>query len=438
MVAGWGTGRFSSVEGWRVHHHDTDTSVASPLTAPIESVYQPIVALDGYEVVGYEALTRVHPGGPWSTIPDLLSAAEQRNVTIEFDWRCRLSALRGAAAAGLPPELMLFVNAEPAALEASPPPESLEALADADGLSITVEITERHLLRDPAGLLRSVEHARHLGWRIAVDDVGADSSSLALLPFLRPDVIKLDMGVVQSRPTEHTATVVAAVSAEADRTGAFIVAEGIETELHRRTAMDMGAQWGQGFLFGPPAPMPVFGAGVSHRRAPAHYVAVTVRAPTAVTPYGVVSALTRPRKADEALVGELGSALLRGAAAAGSSTIVLVTRGSSPRLLQCYDASLRDAAAVSALTVVFGPGGPADAAASGTSPRYRWIGVGPDEPLAKEHTIVVVSPVWTVALVALQSDCAPDGTPQYDYRVTYDRDVVLDAATTLLQRVGRC
>ncbi|WP_255122751.1 EAL domain-containing protein [Rhodococcus sp. 14-2470-1b] len=419
-----------------MRHHDT--AAASPLTVDIDSVYQPIVALDSNCIVGFEALTRAGPGSPWPTTPGLLSAAESYDVIADFDWRCRLTALRGALDAGLPDGLMLFVNAEPVALESSPPRQSSTLLAQARGMSIVIEITERNLLRDPARLLRAVEHARHLGWRVAVDDVGADSSSLALLPFLRPDVIKLDMGLVQSRPTAHTAAVVSAVAAEADRTGARIVAEGIETEQHLRTALNMGASWGQGYLFGPPAPLPAFGGGARSVDPEARDVAVTVRAPAAVTPYGVVSAATRSRRADEALVGALGSGLLLSAMTAGPSTIVLVTTGSSLSLNRIHAAEVNDVAANSALTVVFGTRDPESVRPDTGDARHRFreVAVGPDEPLAEEHSIVVVSPVLTVALVALPVGAAPDGTCMYDYRLTYDRDVVLDAATTLLQRTG--
>ena len=49
-----------------------------------------------------------------------------------------------------------------------------------------MEFTERALTRDPAELLRTVARVRELGYGVAVDDVGADPASLALLPLIRP------------------------------------------------------------------------------------------------------------------------------------------------------------------------------------------------------------------------------------------------------------
>src|SRR5204863_14985 len=97
---------------------------------------------------------------------------------------------------------------------------------------------------------------REGGWGIALDDVGTDATSLALMPFLDPDVIKLDLRLIQDTPTEDLAEVVNAVNAEAERSNLTILSEGIETEEHVRTSLAFGATLGQGWMFGKPAPLP--------------------------------------------------------------------------------------------------------------------------------------------------------------------------------------
>ena len=77
--------------------------------------------------------------------------------------------------------------------------------------------------------------------QVALDDVGAEEGSLALLPFLRPDVVKLDMSLVRGVPRDAAATITAAVRAYAERTGAVILAEGIETQEQERLARVFGA-----------------------------------------------------------------------------------------------------------------------------------------------------------------------------------------------------
>jgi hypothetical protein len=59
---------------------------------------------------------------------------------------------------------------------------------------------------------------------IALDDVGADVRSLALMPLLRPDVIKLDLRLVHEQATTEVAEIVNAVNAERERTGALVLA----------------------------------------------------------------------------------------------------------------------------------------------------------------------------------------------------------------------
>ena len=120
-------------------------------------------------------------------------------------------------------------------------------------LDVVVEITERALTDRPAELLHAVQASATRGWGIALDDVGADARSLALMPLLRPDVIKLDLRLVQDQPTSEVAEIVNAVNAERERTGAVVLAEGIETEEHLETARALGATLGQGWLFGRPA-----------------------------------------------------------------------------------------------------------------------------------------------------------------------------------------
>jgi EAL domain-containing protein (putative c-di-GMP-specific phosphodiesterase class I) len=217
----------------------------------LRSAYQPIVDLKSRATVGFEALAR------W---PDLhidpeqafAVAASEADVNI-LDWACQTQAFRGALTAGLGRSTTLFVNAEPSSFTRSGPGMLTEVSASAArSLRVVVEITERALLKAPAQLLQTVRQIRQRGWGIALDDVGAVPDSLALLPFVAPDVIKLDLGLIQRAPSLDQARIMAAVMAYVERTGATLVAEGIETEAHLERAIALGATMGQGWYFGPP------------------------------------------------------------------------------------------------------------------------------------------------------------------------------------------
>ena len=76
------------------------------------------------------------------------------------------------------------------------------------------------------------------------------------MPLLYPDVIKLDLRLLDERDPEDVARIVTAVGAEAERRHATVLAEGIDSEEQLATARAAGATLGQGYLLGEPAPLP--------------------------------------------------------------------------------------------------------------------------------------------------------------------------------------
>ena len=221
--------------------------------AAVRSLYQPIVEIDSGMTVAYEALARGPRGSLLEQPGDLFRVALRHGRSAELDWTCRAAALRGAREAGVEPPLTLFVNVEPSALASACPAQLRADVRPGGDLAVVVELTERALTARPAELLRVVGELRAAGWGIALDDVGADVRSLALMPLLRPEVIKLDLRLVPRQASDEIAEIVNAVNAESERTGALVLAEGVETEAHLATARAMGATLAQGWLFGRPA-----------------------------------------------------------------------------------------------------------------------------------------------------------------------------------------
>ncbi|WP_324277620.1 sensor domain-containing phosphodiesterase [Blastococcus brunescens] len=302
----------------------------------MRSVFQPIVELDTGAVVAYEALAR-GPQGPLER-PDLLfAAARTAGRLAELDELCRAAAFRGAVEQGLLAPLTVFVNVEPEILD-SAPLDDLLAIADGapKDLRIVMEITERALAARPAELLRTVERVRALGWGVAVDDVGADSMSLAFLPLLSPDVVKLDLRLVQERPGPAVAEIMNAVNAHAERTGAVVLAEGIETAEHLATARALGATLGQGWLFGRPGPGAAPGLPTGELALPGGAVA----APVDSSPFGCLPAGVPLRRSRKSLLIELSKQLEREAMRLGETCVVAATfqeaRHFTPSTIQRY------------------------------------------------------------------------------------------------------
>lgn len=218
----------------------------------LEAVFQPIVSLTNGGIVGYEALARwAHLNG--SPRGDVFTHAVRTGHAAQLERRCIEAAITGAQDAGLPSGTVLFINCEATApfLSRSVSPILAHGAAR---FQIVFEVTERSLLADPPALLSKVVALRQEGFSIALDDVGTDMNALALLDVLAPDVIKLDLSVVQSQTHYQQARTWAAVLAHHERAGAQVLAEGIETTEHLIRALALGATLGQGFRFGHPGP----------------------------------------------------------------------------------------------------------------------------------------------------------------------------------------
>ncbi|MGZ4668922.1 MAG: diguanylate cyclase domain-containing protein [Blastococcus sp.] len=397
-------------------------------TRSVRSVFQPIVEIDTGRVVAYEALAR-GPEGPLER-PDLLFAAARAHGRLaDLDELCRAAAFHGAVAQGLLAPLTVFVNVEPEVLDDAPL-DDLLAIADGapEGLRVVMEITERALAARPAELLRTVERVRALGWGIAVDDVGAEAMSLAFLPLLRPDVVKLDLRLVQERPGPAIAEIMNAVNAYAERTGALVLAEGIENEEHLATAMALGATLGQGWHFGRPGPGAVAGREHGELRLPgAPATELSGDSPFSCLPAGVAL-----RRSSKALLIEVSKQLEREAMRLGDTCVVAATfqvaRHFTPSTAQRY----RDLVERTGFVCALGEDLPVE-----PLPGLRGATLSPADPVRGEWDLVVLSPHFSAALLACDlGDGGPDLERRFEFALTYDRDTVVRAAHALLSRVA--
>ena len=395
----------------------------------VRSAYQPLVDLYTGETVGYEALAR-GPRGSRLARPDaLFEAARVAGLEREVEWECQRAALQGALDADLGDAHALFVNLEPRLLRANPPAELSTLLRDAlASFSVFAELTERSLTDRPAEVLAAVERLRERGVGIALDDVGADPRSLALMPFLAPDVIKLDLRLVQGNPTPQIAEIVHAVSAEAERTGALVLAEGIETERHRRTALALGARYGQGWLFGRPGEL----------RPPRVTTASAIEPPRSArhgalaSPFEVVAAQRPVRRGDKRLLLSLSLQIEAQAASLGSSAVVLSTfqeaQFFTPKTAARYSRLSTHAALAGALGVGL---------SERPAPGVRGVALEHVDPLRGEWDVTVIAPHFAIAFVARElGDAGADMERRFDFAMTYDRELSIAAARALMSRVA--
>jgi EAL domain-containing protein (putative c-di-GMP-specific phosphodiesterase class I) len=402
----------------------------------IRSVFQPIVELDTGLTVAYEALARGPEGSPLQAPDRLFAAARQCGRLSELDGACQDSALKGALRAGLTGSWRVFINVEPEAAR-----DALEAPGDvtpAHGglpaqparLGVVAELTERSLTADPPQLLNLVARVRSRGWGVALDDVGANRNSLALLPLIRPDVIKLDLRLIQQRPSADIAEIFSAVNAEAERSGAAVLAEGIESREHLDAARALGATLGQGWLFGRPGqPAP----------SPAPPAASTIRTlqrgpeASAATPFELAAAAVPPRVALKDLLIETSKHIEHQALRSGEATAVLATFQDvaffTPDTRRRYGRLAEHAAFVG----VLGRGMP-----PAPMPGIRGGHLSPDDPLLAEWDIAVIGPHFASCLVARDlGDSGPDRQRRFEFVLSHNRELAIKVATLLFALISR-
>ncbi len=389
----------------------------------ITTLYQPIIDLETGAALGYEALARGTHGSALESPVALFAAARTDGCVAELDWACRAAALSGALDAGLGNACTLFVNIEPDTDGDTVPDRYKELIERATGeLRIVVEVTEQAIVDRPAELLRLLDWARDRSWGVAIDDIGANPNSLAMMPFLEPDVVKLDLSLVQTRPTPEIGQVVSAVLGQTERTGATVLAEGIETEAHREAAMAMGATLGQGFLLGRPAPLP---ASIPQ---PTETIPLkgAVSGRDEVTPFSVVRSARPLRRGPKRLIVDLAHHLEEQALAAREAPVILSTFQQGERLDEASRQRYARLVAQGCFVVVIGPHVSRSPAAGVRSARLPVA-----HRLNEEWSVILVGPHYSGALVA-RGTAGDD----YDFAVTHDRDLVVEAGRALLRVVG--
>jgi EAL domain-containing protein (putative c-di-GMP-specific phosphodiesterase class I) len=232
--------------------------------ASLRLVFQPIVRAADGSVFGYEALARTdEPSIP--TPGALFETAERLRRVHEAG-----GAIRDRAAAFLArvPALTLFVNLH--ALELTD--DSLLSPAAAlsgHAQSVVLELTERSSFEHIPNLRARVSLLRRLGFRLAVDDLGAGYAGLTSFAALNPHVVKLDMSLIRGADREPVKQrLIGSMAALCKEFGIMVVAEGIETPAERETVTALGCDLIQGFLIGRPVEAEAVLAALAARPAP--------------------------------------------------------------------------------------------------------------------------------------------------------------------------
>jgi len=389
----------------------------------LRTVFQPIVSVESGAVVGHEGLIR-GPAGSILESPDaLIKEAYRENRVVEFDWIARASASHAALAASLGPDDLLFLNIEPVALATPCPPDLWPEIDEAfDRFRVVLEVTERSLDHDPRTLFQGIDRQRPTCYGLAMDDVGADIRTMSMLPVVRPDIIKLDLKVLQTSPGPKAMKVLHFAYEEVERTGATILAEGVETQRHHEVVRALGAPLAQGWLYGKPTDHPTpaheHGAHMSHL---AELALEDVR-----TPFEVLGRRKISRASADILLALAREVFSHGLHLLPPAIVVMLVPGPellTPRALSVLSKLTRRGI----VTGVIGAGVPPEPA---PGVRGSWEH---DPALDSEYAVIAVSPSTAVAVLARRT---PGTRSDFEFGVIHDRQRIVCAARCLLRKLG--
>ena len=270
----------------------------------LTAMMQPILSIVQKRIVGYEGLARgIHPldGGlvpplklfswadqldaqmgipsrhgigpnassiPSAAVPactgtdELRATHDSAHHVVALDRLCREKCLEGFRALyAADPETHLFLNLDASVIDGTAGSDHLLRQVDAAGIpheNVIVEISEGGV-HSLSSLLKFVYRYRDLGFLIALDDLGSGFCNLDRISLIKPDLIKLDRSLIQGIETSfHQQEVFRCLVGLANKVGALVVAEGVETREELHAAIRFGAHFIQGYYFarpGPPASM---------------------------------------------------------------------------------------------------------------------------------------------------------------------------------------
>ncbi|SER01633.1 PAS domain S-box-containing protein/diguanylate cyclase (GGDEF) domain-containing protein [Amphritea atlantica] len=231
-----------------------------------EVYYQPILDLQNGRVVKAEALLRWnHPRGQVSPL-DFIPLAEETGLIVDIGnwvfaevvrqltiWQARFNT-----------ELQVSVNTSPVQYQddnSSKPNWFGHVLTHNGAANLCVEITESLLMEAGRGVADKLLQFRDQGIEVALDDFGTGYSSLAYLKQFHIDYLKIDQSFVSHLTSGSQDLVLCeAIIVMAHTLDIKVIAEGVETPEQKQMLLDIGCDFGQGYLFGRPVPANEFSA----------------------------------------------------------------------------------------------------------------------------------------------------------------------------------
>ena len=218
-------------------------------------VFQTIASLELNRVYGYEGLIRGPEGTGLHSPTELFDVAARCHRLAELEFLCRQKIIEAFVRLQLPGSL--FINVSPITLLESvfkngETANYLKAF-NFDPARVVIEVTETQPIDDYELMRDALLYYRKLGYRVALDDLGAGYSGLRLWSEMHPDFVKVDRHFIENvNGDKKKKQFIQAIIEIAISMGCQTIMEGIETQEECRTLRKLGANLVQGFYFAKP------------------------------------------------------------------------------------------------------------------------------------------------------------------------------------------
>jgi diguanylate cyclase (GGDEF)-like protein/PAS domain S-box-containing protein len=220
--------------------------------------YQPIVALETGQIIGFEALMRwQHPTrgliGPEIFIP----VAEETGLIRDLGWWSLGEACRrlGEWRSQVGPDRDLIISVNLSIKQFTQPKlvEKIGILLRDLGIppnALKFEITESTVMEDPSAAVEMLQQMKDMGIRLAIDDFGTGYSSLSYLHRFPLDTLKIDRSFISGEAKGLNGMEIArTVMPLAKNLHLDVIAEGVETAEQAQELRKLNCKYAQGYYF---------------------------------------------------------------------------------------------------------------------------------------------------------------------------------------------
>jgi diguanylate cyclase (GGDEF)-like protein/PAS domain S-box-containing protein len=223
--------------------------------------YQPIVALDNFNLRGFEALVRwQHPERGLISPMDFIPVAEDTGQILPIGQWALQEACRQMRRwqRRFPSDPPLFISVNLSSRQFTQP-DMIDQVKDIldetklDPRSLKLEITESVVMENIDTATEMLKQLRALGVQLSIDDFGTGYSSLSYLHRFPIDTLKVDRSfVMRMVDNNENIEIVRTILMLAQNLGMDVVAEGVETKEQLALLRKLGCENGQGYFFSRP------------------------------------------------------------------------------------------------------------------------------------------------------------------------------------------